>query len=365
MPITAALIGGSVLAPIVGGAIGNAMAGDDQDAAKAAQLRALQAYSGISLPDIQRMQVDPTLQRVQGSVNPLLQSTVQENSNAMQSIKTDPRLMQAQLSALSQLQSQGQGGLTAGERAALQTIANQVGGANAASNKAILANMAARGIGGSGIELAAQQSANQQATNLAAQQAASMASQSQQNALQAMMGAGQMGAQMQGQQFSQDAAKAQAQNAINQFNAANRQNVMAQNTGAQNQAQYFNQQNAQQVANANVGAQNQSKYYNSNLQQQQYEDALRRAQGIAGGEQNMGNYYSGQAQATRGMYSGMGNAVGSALGAGATYQAGAPVRNAQTNYYNAAANSMNGGGLAGVDFNSLPKTKIIDGYGNT
>jgi hypothetical protein len=313
MPITAALVG-SVAAPLVGGVIGNIMGSSDADKQKQAQLAALQAYQGVTLPDLAAMKVDPSMQAVQGTMSPQMQALVQQNQNAMQGINTDPRLMQAQMGALAQLQQQGQGGLTAQERNVLQTIANQVGGASSAANKSILANMQARGLGGSGIEMANQQAAAQGAANQAAQQSSNLAGQSQANALQAMMGAGNMGAGMQQQQFGQQAAQAQAQNAINQFNAANRQNVNAQNTGAQNQAQYYNLQNAQNVANANAATQNQSKYYNSGLNQQQFQDAITKAGGVAGGNQALGNYYGGQAQATRGMGAGIGNALGTAAG---------------------------------------------------
>lgn len=309
----ALLAAAAVAGPVIGGIMGNQRASDDRDAQKAAQLAALQAYQGVNLPDVNAMRVDPSLQSVQSSVSPQMQALVQEQNNAMQGIKTDPRLMQAQMQALGQLQQQGQGGLTAQERNVLQTIANQVGGASSAANKSILANMHARGLGGSGIEMANQQAAAQGAANQAAAQSSNLAAQSQQNALQALMGAGQMGGQMQSTQFGQEAAKAQAQNAINQFNAANRQNVIGQNTGAQNQAQYYNNQNAQNVANANTAAKNQAQYYNSGLNQQQYQDAITKAGGVAAGQQGVGNLAGQQANATQGMWAGLGAAAGNAV----------------------------------------------------
>lgn len=340
----AALLGGmgSLGGSAVGGVLGNVAAQGQQTAAQQAQLNALGAYTGINLPSLQSMQVNPLLESIQGNINPALQGTQQIGSNALQGITTSPQLLQAQLGALSQLQQLGQGGLTAQERNVLMTVANQVGGAQAAANKAIMANMAARGMAGSGAELAAELSAGQGAANTAAQQGSNIAAQGQQNALAAMMNAGQLGGNIQQQQFGQQAAVGQAQNAINQFNTANRQNVAAQNAAAQNQAQYYNLQNAQQIANQNAAAQNQAQYYGSQLQQNQFNNQLAKATGVAQQNNNLGNYYGGQANATRGMYSGIGNALGSAAGDYAAYSSQNPSSSGSGNNSNGNSNNSSG-----------------------
>lgn len=301
------------LATVATSVIGNQAASGDQNSALQARLNALAAYQNLNIPTIAEQQVAPTMEAVQGQINPTLQGTVQQGPSAMMGIQTDPRLKQAQMAALQSLQQQGQGGMTAQERAMLQQIQNQSVGAGNAASQAIMQNMAARGMGGGGAELAARLSAAQGAANNMSQQGLQVAAQGQQNALAAMQGAGGMASGMQAQQFGQQAAQAQSQNAINQFNAANMQNVMGQNVGAQNQAQYYNLGNAQQIANQNVAAQNQAQYYNSGLYQQNFQNQLAQAGGEAGTEGQLGNYYNTQAADTRGQYAKIGQAIGGGL----------------------------------------------------
>jgi len=290
----------------IGGIVGMIASQGSQNQAQAAQQAALAGILGINVPTVAQEQVSPTTESVQGTLNPNMQSTAQIGNNAMAGISTDPRLAQAQMGALSSLQQQGQAGFTSAQLAALQNANQQAAGQAQSANSATLQNMAARGMGGSGAELAARLSNSQNAANLANTQGNQLAGQAQQNALAATAASGQLGGQMQQTQFGQQSQVAAAQNAINQFNTANQQNVIGQNTTAQNTAQSANLANAQNVANTNVGTQNQAAYYNSGLYQQQYQDQLAQASAAAGQQNNISKYYQGQAANTAGMYAGIG-----------------------------------------------------------
>lgn len=297
-------------AGIAGGIAGQLLSSGDQAAAGADMAAAQAAYANIAQPTIAEQQWQLAQEQAAGSLQPASEGTYTMGSNAMAGIQTNPQYAQAQQAALASLAQQGQGGLTAQERANLinsnQAIAGNVNAQNAAINQ----SMAARGMGGSGVQLAAQLANSQGGANQASTNANNINAQAQNTALQALSQQGGLATQMQGQQFGQQAAIAQAQNAINQFNTANTQNVAGTNTQYQNQAQAANLANAQNIANTNVGLTNQQQAHNTGLYQQQFQDQMAQAQGMAGADVANAGYQSGQAQQIAGMASGIGAGLG-------------------------------------------------------
>lgn len=302
------------LASLTGAGLGQMMSQNDADSALQAKENALEKILGTNAPNIAEQTITPNLESVAGTYNPNMEGTVSLGPSSMAGITTDPRLAQAQMSALQSLQQQGQGGLTATDRMNLMNINNQTeGNANASSN-AIMQNMAARGMGGGGAELAARLMASQGAANRDAQTGMNVAAQSQQNALNALAQAGSLGGQIQAQQFGEKAQQAQAQDAISKFNAANQQQVIGTNTNAANQGALTNLSNAQNVANQNTALQNQAQAANKKLYQTQFQNQMDQAKAAAGQYNSNSDYYAGQAAATRAMYSGAGDAVGQGIG---------------------------------------------------
>lgn len=269
---------------------------DTSDQQAAAQQAALAAVMGVQLPDFNAMKLDLEKYKSAGLLSPEAEQTILENSSNYNNISTDPRLKQAQMNALLSLQGVGKGGLRPEDMSAINQIKQQADVANQGRQQAILQDMQQRGQGGSGSELAARLSASQQAANTAGTNSNNLASTISQRALQALSSAGSLGGQIQAQDFSQQAQKSAAQDAIDRFNAANRQNVSNTNTSTRNAAQGANLQNAQSIMNANTGLSNQQQQYNSQLQQLQYQDALQRAQGIYGAQNNYANQLYNQQQ---------------------------------------------------------------------
>jgi hypothetical protein len=141
----------------------------------------------------------------------------------LRNILTDPRLQTAQYDTLDQLKQQMDGGgLSAIDRAQLNEIRAEQTAVDRGQREAILQQAAMRGLGGSGVSLAQQLQAQQASANTAAQQAAQVAAQAQQARQQAALQRAGLGAQMQAQSFGQQAQQAGAQDAINSFNVANR-----------------------------------------------------------------------------------------------------------------------------------------------
>jgi hypothetical protein len=325
MPIAAlapAIIGaaGSVGSSL----IGKAASGGDNDAAMAARQKALDQILQTSVPTIDQQRIALGQETVAGQLSPGMEGIVQQDPSNMAGVSTDPRLAQAQMLALEQLKGLGSTGLSNTDRMNLMQIHNQTAGDAQAANAAIQANMAARGMGGGGQELAARMMANQNSANNESNQGMQVAAQAQQKALQAMMDAGQLGGQIRSQQFGEEANKATAQDAINQFNAANRQQVLGRNTQAGNQAQQYNLANQQDVSNTNTQIKNAQEVANKNLYQQQFQNNMSKANAAAGQLGSQAKQYQDQAAATQNMWSGIGQSVGNAGTAVSGYLAKQP-----------------------------------------
>jgi hypothetical protein len=320
MPAGGALTAGAIAAPIVGGIMGQQAQAGNLAAAQAAYAAALAQYQSVGIPSVQAQQLalqDPT---VQGTLNPqMINSQLnQMNGNAMNSIQTDPRLAQAQMSALNTLSQTGQQGLTATSLAALNSANRQAAGQNTAQQNSIVQNMQQRGMGGSGVELATRLAAAQGSADQAGQQTSQIMAQAQQNMLNATSQAGQLGGQMQQQQFGEAAQKAQAQNAISQFNAQQAANAQNSNVLAQNQAQAANLSNAQNIANMSTATQNAEQQYNSGLLQTNFGNNMQLAGAKAGALVGQAGNLNNQAQQTGALYSGVGAGLGQGLMGAAT-----------------------------------------------
>lgn len=298
-------------APIIGGALGSIFGSGDRDKQEQLQQQALQAIMGVNTPDINQMKLALQQYGLAGSLNPNMEQTMSQGDSGMSKISTDPRLMQAQMQSLAKLQQMGNGGLQPEDQAALAKIMSQNNSAEHGKEQSILQDMQQRGQGGSGAELAAKLSGAQASAQNASQQGLDLAGQASQRALQAISQAGNLGGSIQGQQFGQQAQVASAQDAINRFNAQNAQNVAGTNTSATNNAQAANLAAKQNMMNQNTNLSNQQQMYNKQLLQQDYENQLRKAQGVYSADQNAANQAGQRAGQTQSTWAGIGSGIGS------------------------------------------------------
>lgn len=273
--------------------------------------KAAAEFKLVKTPEIrdQRLQLEKYVE--QGILTPEQAETYLQGESAMNDIETDPRLQQAQYDALGSLQEIGENdGLTSMDRAKLAQIQTQEDTAARGAREAILQNAQARGLGGSGIELMSQMQNQQDAATRASQRGMDVAALAEQRALDALAQAGQLGGQMQQTQFGQKAQIAGANDAISQFNTANRNQVGMFNTGANNAAQATNLQNKQGIANANTDLSNQQQQHNKGLIQQDFQNQMAKAQGAAGIAQNQASAEQDSNKTKSGL-------LGTALSAGA------------------------------------------------
>jgi hypothetical protein len=191
----------AAVAPAVASVIGYLVEQGKVDEANAIINKAQNDYNALDAPALQKATFD------------ILGKT------ELSKIVADPKFKEAQDQTLSRLkQISDGGGLTAEDRAQLSTIHNQT--ARQASNRQsqIVEDMNARGVGGSGAELAMRQANAQDEANRANQGGLDVAAGAQKRAYQAMMDRGQMATAMRGQDWNEKAQTASAQDAINKFN---------------------------------------------------------------------------------------------------------------------------------------------------
>ena len=190
-------------------------------------------------------------------IDPALASFDPISSSAYDDIALDPSTREAQMRALASLENIGDaGGMTAIDEANMNRALNQSGSQARGQREAVMQNMQARGLGGSGMELLAQLQANQAAQNQANQNSLDIAGMAQQRALDAIMQGGQMAGQMRGQDFEMEARRAAAKDAINQFNATNLYGMNQNNANTINNMAMYNQGRNLGVDQTNVGAVN-------------------------------------------------------------------------------------------------------------
>ncbi len=299
---------------MIGGIAGAQAAQNGQDAALQARQQALAQFLGVNVPSVASQSLDLAQYQNAGDLGIQNEQALQQGPTAMAGISTDPRLAQAQMSALQQLSTTGQMGMTPAQQAALAQAQQAAASQGQAKNAQIMDQFARTGMGGSGAQLAAQLSASQGQSNQLAGNSNQIAQNAQQNAMQAMAQAGQLGGQMQGQQFGQQAQIAQAKDYINRFNTENSQQVQNANTQAANAAALRNLQNKQSLMGQNTGLQNYQQEHNKGLIQQQYNNQMARASGLAGQYQGIAENNQTNAGRTADMYAGAGRGLDTGVG---------------------------------------------------
>lgn len=287
---------GAVAGPwgaVIGGAAGYLMGSDDNSQSYYDQM--LKEAQNIPLPILKEYY--PEVYKVVASINPELETSVNLGSSKLEAISQDPRLKQAQMSALTKLMDISENnGEDAQFKSQINKLQNTVNSNLKGNSDAITQNMATRGMSGGMSELVSKQLAAQNASNQQSQMGLDIQAQAQQRALQALMNQSSMANQMDQTGFNQQATVANAQDAISKFNAQNQQNVLSRNTATKNNSQQWNAQNQQNVSNQNVGASNQAQLYNLGLAQQQYDNELKKKGLVNQGYQSMANSASQQAQ---------------------------------------------------------------------
>lgn len=187
--------------------------------------------------------------------DPLLYDTYLQESNAYDNVKVDPTVLAAQNDALNELINLSEAkGLNAIDQQALQEIISNENRNLQGQNEAILQNAMQRGVYGSGLELAQRLQAAQSSANRMNNQDMDVMAQAQQRALEALSNYGNLASNMRSQDYGEQAQKAAAQNAINQFNVQQMTNSNVGNVDNQNKVSQMNTDVQHKQQDSNVQA---------------------------------------------------------------------------------------------------------------
>ena len=289
------------IASYIGGEKANEVARRGQDQQNAITQAALKRLADLDIPVQQKLELEDAI--YQGDLN---LDDLQLQSE-MGNVSVDPRFQQAQMDALAKMGELSEGGMLEADKVALQQIQGQQARDNNAQQQAILQNMAERGVGGSGQEMAAKLQAQQSGADRSAMQGAQINADAQQRALQAMMQGGQMAGNMRGQSFSEQSDIAKSKDSINKFNS-----------GMIGGARQMNIARKDQIEAGRVGNRNDETSYNINAGQRDYQNKVTKATGqnamIPGMVSTIGTNSAANAAAAAAPY----KAIGDLLGTGIT-----------------------------------------------
>lgn len=311
----------SLIAPVAGGLLGQSASAGARSNAENDMKEALAAYN-IPLPDLDKMRLALEDYQSVGNLTPQMEALQNLGPSALQGIQTDPKYNEYTLAALQKMKEVSDKGLPEADRAQLQSLLGAASLQNKGAQQQILENRQARGMGGSGDELAAQLAASQGGANRASNEALQLASMAAQRKLDATGRTADLAQSLSNTDYGRQANLATAQDAISKFNISNAQDVGSRNVNRGNQAQQTNLANMQNISNQNVGQHNYQQEHNKNLQQQQFNNQMSRAGGIADAHQNLAAVNQNNARATARMYAGIGSSLGEMMqGMGSEKQA--------------------------------------------
>lgn len=262
----------------------NSLFGNDDSDAEGYLQQALQQYQQLNVPTVASETVSGLPQEtVQGSINPEQQQAVTQGDSALNDIHLDPSTRQAEISALGGYQDiANSGGLDASAMLGIRQAENAATVQSQGEQGAIQKQAEAEGQGGGLNALTLRSQAAQGASNTAATQGMEQAAEAEANREAALAGMSSIGNAVNASDYSQAANTAGSQNAINAANTATKNQVNASNVGNNLAAQGANVAAAQGVNASNTAAGQNQAYYNAQLPQQQFNNALSKASGMAG-----------------------------------------------------------------------------------
>ena len=267
---------------------------------------AIDAFASIKTPELSDLQVQLSKYVQSGVLTPEQAETEMLKSSAFNDIVSDPSLAGAQKQALSSMQNVAKsGGLTAIDKAQLQDITNQQNQDARSRNESVMQGARERGMGGSDISTVNQLMNEQGAADRASRQGTDVAAQAQVRALQAMQAAGSTAGTIRGQDYAEQAKKAEAENAIDLFNKQTLNQTNAYNVENANKAQAANLANAQAIANANTATGNENKMYNAQQNQNVFQDQMAQASGVSGASMHAADSETAAANQDRAANAGM------------------------------------------------------------
>jgi hypothetical protein len=253
--------------------------------------QALAAYTSANVPTISQETVNNLpMESVQGTVNPENIQVATQTPSAYNNISLDPATRAAQMKALGEYTNIADtGGLDANAKLALQQTIDAANAQSQGAQGAIMKSAQAEGQGGGDFALTQRAIAAQGASNTGATQGLETAAMAEANREAALNAMSNIGGSVNASDYGQAANKAASTNAINAANTAATNAANTGNVANKIQTGEFNTGTAQNVNAANTTAGQNSVYYNAGLPQQQFNNEMAKAGGIAGVSSNQAN----------------------------------------------------------------------------
>lgn len=342
-----------MLGEIVGGLLGQGHAQAGYDAQKQAINAMIAKLDQVGMPPDQSAAIILEQYKQAGILTPQLEQQVKDSVSQFAQIKTDQGVRNMQVKALQQMSQLGRTGMTADERAAGRVAQAGVQSDLEAKQQQIIQNLQARGQAGGGAEIAARLGSSQAAANRGSEEADRVSAMAAQRALAAISQGSSMAGQLRGQDYSEEAAKAEAQDQMNRFNVQNQMAINQRNVGIGNQAQASNLSNAQQISNANVGQTNQEKYNQLQRQRQFWTDKLNYAQSYSNPLQQLGNVGLNQEMSKAQQVASLGKSFDDTAFNIAGMMAGKPPTGGVSSTSNASANKTAGNDYTGKGYGGI------------
>lgn len=297
------------------GVAGNMLSQGDRDRAATLQRQMLKEYQNLQIPDIEKQKLDLFLKESAGNFTPeeLLQES--QRNDYLDNIQADPRLRQARMNQLGLLEEMSKTGMTPAEQAQANKL-QRMQAAEAQSKIADIERQAAQtGMKSSGASLLAKLQAAQSARNAASGDKDALLAQMSNRRLSASEGAGNLAGGLEETDYGRLVDKAKNKMGIDQFNLQNQNAARQQNWASRNAASLRNLDLKQRLGETNVDTRNQQQQYNKELQQQQYENRLKRLAGMSGASGSAAQSYQDSADRTAGMLTGIGQGAAQGYGA--------------------------------------------------
>lgn len=306
----------AALAPMIGGAIGNAAAQGDRSHANDAMFNYLNSVNALQTPELDKLKATLSQYQNAGNYTPDKESDVLlSQQDAMQNINIDPRLKQAQMDQLASLQKLNQsGGMDPMMQAQQNASRNQAAADQQAKMQQMLEDQQRRGMGSSDASMAARLISSQGAANRRSQESQQAQSDAFQRMLQAGANAGTLAGNMNANEFTQQQAIANALNAreaarVSQQSGTQQRNIDRANTAMQGNVDY-----ARNISKGNTDIKNQENLQHVGAAEQDYQNRLAKMGLMQGASTGVSNTLNKAADATAAAWAGAGAGAGKALG---------------------------------------------------
>lgn len=302
------------IANIVGGVAGNVLSQGDRDAANDQIKQITDLYANLKTPDIEQMKVD-LQDYATGPSYTAKEDTAEQlaMSDALQNIQLDPRLKQTQMNALETLNKIAGSGFTPDELNALQEQRSAREGDLTSKLKAIQQQQEMRGVANSDMGIAQKMMEAQSSSNRGAADARALEAEAFKRSLQAITQGSDLAGQIDNTDYARQANLAQNLNQRELTNLQQRAGVNASNVDRFNDALRMNISRQQGVSDKNVDLSNNQQQYNKQLLQQDFQNQQAKVAGLAGAKNAQAQQYQNNANATAGMFQGIGAGAGTAL----------------------------------------------------